>query len=39
VSPNHGPIALALIRREAEPGTTVEIGTAKATVTELPFEP
>jgi folate-binding protein YgfZ len=39
VSPVHGPIALALIRREAEPGDTVSVADGKitATVTELPF--
>ena len=39
VSPAHGPIALALIRREAEPGATVEVGDGRiqADVVELPF--
>jgi len=37
VSPEHGPIALALVRREAEPGTELSAGTATATVVELPF--
>jgi folate-binding protein YgfZ len=39
VSPALGPIALAVIRREAEPGAVVEVGAAAttATVTELPF--
>jgi folate-binding protein YgfZ len=39
VSPRFGPIALALVRREAEPGVTVEVGAASvpAQVTELPF--
>jgi folate-binding protein YgfZ len=39
VSPVHGPIALALVRREAEPGQTVEVGSGGSTalVTELPF--
>ena len=39
LSPAHGPIALALLRREAEPGTTVAVGDAglPATVVELPF--
>jgi folate-binding protein YgfZ len=38
VSPAHGPIALALIRREAAPGDTVAVdGGATATVVELPF--
>ena len=37
VSPAHGPIALALVRREAAPGDTVAAGEATATVVELPF--
>jgi folate-binding protein YgfZ len=39
VSPELGPIALAVIRREAEPGATVEVGegSAAASVAELPF--
>ncbi|MDQ3935201.1 MAG: folate-binding protein [Actinomycetota bacterium] len=39
VSPVHGPIALALVRREAEPGDTVEVGSGGTTaeVVELPF--
>jgi tRNA-modifying protein YgfZ len=38
-SPVHGPIALALVRREAEPGAVLELGTGGATaeVVELPF--
>jgi folate-binding protein YgfZ len=38
-SPRLGPIALALVRREAEPGATVAVGDAgtTATVVELPF--
>ena len=38
-SPVHGPIALALVRREAEPGDTVRVGTGALTaeVVELPF--
>jgi tRNA-modifying protein YgfZ len=38
-SPTLGPIALALVRREAEPGTTISVGDAgaSATVVELPF--
>jgi folate-binding protein YgfZ len=36
-SPEHGPIALALVRREAEPGTTVSAGQATAEVVALPF--
>jgi tRNA-modifying protein YgfZ len=40
VSPAHGPIALALIRREASPGDTVLVGDGiEAEVVELPFEP
>jgi tRNA-modifying protein YgfZ len=40
-SPRLGPIALALVRREAGPGDTVSVGAAGATaeVVELPFEP
>jgi tRNA-modifying protein YgfZ len=38
VSPRHGPIGLALVRREAVPGDTVTVeGGATATVVELPF--
>ena len=37
VSPLHGPIALALVRREAEPGATLSAGEATATVVALPF--
>jgi folate-binding protein YgfZ len=36
-SPRLGPIALALLRREAEPGATVEVGGAPAEVVGLPF--
>jgi tRNA-modifying protein YgfZ len=39
VSPRLGPIALALLRREAEPGTTVEVGGAPAEVVDIPFAP
>jgi tRNA-modifying protein YgfZ len=40
VSPRLGPIGLALLRREAEPGATVATpGGATATVVELPFAP
>jgi tRNA-modifying protein YgfZ len=39
VSPRLGPIALAIVRREAEPGATVEVGAASAEVVELPFSP
>jgi tRNA-modifying protein YgfZ len=39
VSPQHGAIALALVRREAEPGAMLEVGGGGATaeVIELPF--
>ena len=38
LSPTHGPIALAVLRREAEPGAEVLIGgETSADVTELPF--
>ncbi len=36
-SPLHGEIALALVRREAEPGTLLQAGAATAEVVELPF--
>lgn len=36
-SPAHGPIGLALVRREAEPGATLAAGASTATVVELPF--
>jgi folate-binding protein YgfZ len=41
VSPASGPIALAVIRRQAEPGARVEVGDdhVPATVAELPFVP
>jgi tRNA-modifying protein YgfZ len=41
VSPRLGPIALALVRREAEPGSLVSVGEhgASAEVLELPFAP
>ncbi|PTL55615.1 YgfZ/GcvT domain-containing protein [Paraconexibacter algicola] len=40
-SPQHGPIALALVRREAAPGDVVRVGDGDTTavVTELPFAP
>jgi glycine cleavage system aminomethyltransferase T len=43
LSPAHGPIALAVLRREAEPGASVEIDlddgeTVHAEVVDLPFE-
>jgi len=39
LSPTHGPIALALVRREAGPGDTLTVGDADATATvvDLPF--
>jgi tRNA-modifying protein YgfZ len=39
VSPVHGPIALAILRREAEPGETLAVGDGAVTaeVVELPF--
>jgi folate-binding protein YgfZ len=38
-SPVHGPIALALVRREAEPGDTLAVGESglRAEVVDLPF--
>lgn len=38
-SPSQGPIALALVRREAEPGSRVSVGSdqVEAVVVELPF--
>jgi tRNA-modifying protein YgfZ len=41
LSPELGPIALALVRREAEPGAIVSVGEdgATAEITELPFAP
>lgn len=36
-SPELGPIGLALVRREAEPGSVVHAGSAHAEVVELPF--
>jgi folate-binding protein YgfZ len=40
-SPRLGPIALALLRREAEPGSQLEVagGAGRAVVVELPFSP
>jgi folate-binding protein YgfZ len=40
LSPALGPIALAVVRREAEPGATIDVGEEGATaeVVELPFE-
>jgi len=37
VSPGFGPIGLALVRREAEPGSLLTVGGAEAEVVELPF--
>jgi folate-binding protein YgfZ len=38
VSPAHGPVALAVVRREAEPGAKIEVeGGGPAEVVELPF--
>jgi folate-binding protein YgfZ len=37
VSPRLGPIALALVRREAQPGSLLTAGGAEAEVAELPF--
>jgi tRNA-modifying protein YgfZ len=38
LSPARGPLALAILRREAEPGVTVEVGDSNsAEVVELPF--
>ena len=41
LSPRHGPIGLALVRREAAPGATVSVGEhgVSAEVLELPFQP
>ena len=40
LSPAFGPIALAIVRREAQPGDTVSVGDGRTTaeVAELPFE-
>ncbi len=40
-SPRLGPIGLALLRREAEPGASLDIGPGElqAEVVELPFLP
>jgi folate-binding protein YgfZ len=37
VSPDHGPIALALVRREANPGDTVELAGSTALIVDVPF--
>ncbi len=41
LSPTFGPIALALVRREAEPGSALDVGESglSAEVVELPFAP
>jgi tRNA-modifying protein YgfZ len=41
ISPRLGPLALALVRREVQPGDTIAVGVASvpATVVELPFTP
>jgi tRNA-modifying protein YgfZ len=39
VSPRLGPIALALVRREAEPGDTVQVRGAPAQLVDVPFAP
>ncbi len=36
-SPTFGPVALAIVRREAAPGDTVTVGETTATVVDLPF--
>jgi tRNA-modifying protein YgfZ len=37
VSPEHGPIALALVRREANPGDTVRADGATGLIVDIPF--
>jgi tRNA-modifying protein YgfZ len=37
VSPRHGPIGLAIVRREAAVGDELVAGEATAVVSELPF--
>ena len=37
VSPVHGPIGLALVRREAEDGATVDVGGTSAQIVDVPF--
>jgi len=41
LSPAYGPIGLGLVRREAEPGSTVSVGEddTRAEIVELPFTP
>jgi folate-binding protein YgfZ len=38
VSPELGPIALALVRREANPGDTVQVGGSTALIVDVPFK-
>jgi folate-binding protein YgfZ len=38
VSPEHGPIALALVRREANPGDTVSVNGATGLIVDVPFK-
>jgi folate-binding Fe-S cluster repair protein YgfZ len=37
VSPELGPIGLALVRREAAPGDTVDVGGVSALIVDVPF--
>ncbi len=37
VSPEHGPIGLALVRREANPGDTVALNGTTALIVDVPF--
>jgi folate-binding protein YgfZ len=37
VSPEHGPIGLALVRREANPGDTVQADGTSALIVDIPF--
>jgi folate-binding protein YgfZ len=37
LSPAHGSVALAILRREAEPGATVSVGETTGEVIDLPF--
>jgi folate-binding protein YgfZ len=37
VSPDHGPIGLALVRREANPGDTVDLAGSTALIVDVPF--
>lgn len=38
VSPEHGPIGLALVRREANPGDTVAVNGTTAVIVDVPFK-